>query len=214
MTSQNTHVLRRALPYAAIVGSMLLGAPAWSQANKQPGPSPTDTINVPTMKDDLAQRSSDIHWPEGFDPMKADLFAHNEINVDASCQRVWDRIIDADQWPKWYPNSENVRIVSNADTHLKADAVFRWTTFGLPLESKIHEFVAGSRIGWYGYAPGTAPTFYHTWYLVPEGNTCHVVMEEVGKGHDAAHLRATDEGLMHRGHNVWLVTLKWMSEIQ
>nr|WP_254067641.1 hypothetical protein [Burkholderia sp. L27(2015)] len=81
MTSQNTHVLRRALPYAAIVGSMLLGAPAWSQANKQPGPSPTDTINVPTMKDDLAQRSSDIHWPEGFDPMNADLFAHKLMSM-------------------------------------------------------------------------------------------------------------------------------------
>jgi len=31
-----------------------------------------------TMKDDLANRSPDIHWPQGFDPLHADLFSHNE----------------------------------------------------------------------------------------------------------------------------------------
>jgi hypothetical protein len=39
-----------------------------------------------------------------------------------------------------------------------------------------------------------------------------VVMEEVGLGKDAAHLRDTDEGLMHRGHDLWLAGLKWISE--
>jgi hypothetical protein len=69
-----------------------------------------------------------------------------------------------------------------------------------------------TRIGWYGYAPGTAPSFYHTWYLKPQGDACLVVTDEVGKGKDAAHLRETDESLMHRGHDLWLATLKWMSE--
>ena len=31
-----------------------------------------------TMKHDLAARSSQIRWPEGFDPERADLFSHNE----------------------------------------------------------------------------------------------------------------------------------------
>ena len=75
-----------------------------------------------------------------------------------------------------------------------------------------HEFVPYTRIGWYGYAPGTAPSFYHTWYLKPQGDACLVVTDEVGKGNDAAHLRETDESLMHRGHDLWLATLKWMSE--
>jgi len=30
-----------------------------------------------SMKDDLAHRSPDIHWPAGFEPERADLFAHN-----------------------------------------------------------------------------------------------------------------------------------------
>jgi hypothetical protein len=44
------------------------------------------------------------------------------------------------------------------------------------------------------------------------GDACHVVTDEVGKGHDAAHLHETDETLMHRGHDLWLATLKWVSE--
>ena len=32
-----------------------------------------------SMKDDLARRSPDIHWPAGFEPEKADLFAHNDL---------------------------------------------------------------------------------------------------------------------------------------
>jgi hypothetical protein len=105
-----------------------------------------------------------------------------------------------------------VRIVGAAGTVLQEGTTFRWTTFCLPLESRINEFVPYSRIGWYGYAPGTAPSFYHTWYLTGAGDACRVVTDEVGNGRDAAHLHETDESLMHRGHDLWLATLKWVSE--
>jgi len=41
---------------------------------------------------------------------------------------------------------------------------------------------------------------------------CHVVMDEAGVGKDAAGLRKSDETLMHRGHDLWLATLKWVAE--
>jgi len=68
------------------------------------------------------------------------------------------------------------------------------------------------RLGWYGYVPGAKPSFYHSWYLEPEGTMCHVVMDEAGVGKDAAGLRKSDETLMHRGHELWLATLKWVAE--
>ena len=76
----------------------------------------------------------------------------------------------------------------------------------------MNEFVPDSRLSWYGYAPGTAPSFYHTWYLQPSDGGCLVVTDEAGMGASAAHLRDTDQGLMHRGHELWLATLKWISE--
>jgi uncharacterized protein YndB with AHSA1/START domain len=165
-----------------------------------------------TMREDLTNRSHDIHWPPGFEPEKADLFAHNEIVINAPCDRVWKHIVEATAWPQWYPNSKDVRIIEGADGVLGMNTVFRWTTFGLALESKVHECVPFSRLGWYGYAPGSQPTFYHNWYLVPKGDACHVVTDEVGIGADAAHLRETDESLMRRGHDLWLATLKWVAE--
>ncbi len=165
-----------------------------------------------TMKDDLANRSLEIHWPAGFDPRKADLFSHNKLLINASCERVWQHIIEASKWPEWYPNSRDVRLVNDSSSVLRDGTVFRWTTFGLPLEGKIREFVPFSRIGWYGCAPGSGPTFYHTWYLSRRGNGCLVVTDEVGNGRDAANLRQTDEGLMHRGHDLWLATLRWVAE--
>jgi hypothetical protein len=95
---------------------------------------------------------------------------------------------------------------------LQDGTVFRWTTFGLAIESKVHEYVLNQRLGWYGYAPGAMPSFYHSWYLEPRGAMCHVVMDEVGVGKDAAGLRKSDETLMHRGHDLWLATLKWVAE--
>jgi hypothetical protein len=164
------------------------------------------------MKDDLANRSRDIHWPVGFDPANAALFSHNELVINAPCERVWQHIIEATKWPGWYPNSKDVQIVGGGSV-LAPDTVFLWTTFALRLESKLNEFVPYARIGWYGYAPGSAPNFYHNWFLIQTGEACRVVTDEVGIGKDAAHLRETDESLMHRGHDLWLATLKWMSKM-
>jgi hypothetical protein len=37
-------------------------------------------------------------------------------------------------------------------------------------------------------------------------------MDEAGVGPGAAAFRQADEGRMHRGHEMWLATLKWVSE--
>jgi Polyketide cyclase / dehydrase and lipid transport len=171
----------------------------------------SEGYKIMSMQDDLAHRSPNIHWPAGFEPEKADLFAHNELIINASCERIWSHIIDAKRWPSWYPNSKEVEI-PGGDPVLRDGTVFRWTTFGLTIESAVHEFVANQRLGWFGYAPGVKPSFYHSWYLEPKGNMCHVVLDEAGVGKDASGLRKSDETLMHRGHDLWLATLKWVAE--
>jgi len=197
--------------FAAAIALAAIAVPAFCQTNPEQPPAPTRSTTM-TMKDDLANRSADIHWPEGFTPETADLFSHNQLTIDVSCARVWEHIVEVTKWPEWYPNSKDVRFIGDGPV-LKQGSVFRWTTFGISLESKVNEFVPYTRIGWFGYAPGTAPTFYHTWYLTPAGqNACLVVTDEVGKGADAANLRRTDERLMHRGHDLWLATLKWVAE--
>src|SRR5712671_2521660 len=94
------------------------------------------------MAADLAVRAMDIHWPARFEPERADLFAHNETRVDAACETVWRHIVDARAWPDWYPNASSVQLLDGARA-LAPDVRWRWTTFGLAIESRVDEFVPG-----------------------------------------------------------------------
>jgi len=184
---------------------LLTGVSALGQASVQKEES------IMTMKGDLGARAHEINWPQEFNPATADLFAHNELVLSASCEQVWQHIVDASEWPQWYPNAKEVKFLNGAK-NLGEGVVWRWTTFGFAIESRINEFIPHSRIGWFGYKPGTPPSFYHTWYLKPERHSCRVVTEEVGIGPAARQLRETKETLLHRGHDLWLATLKWVVE--
>ena len=81
-----------------------------------------------TMKDDLANRTRDIHWPTGFDPAKADLFAHNALIIHAPCERVWQHIIDATKWPEWYLNAKAVQVMHRG--HDLWLATLKWMSEG------------------------------------------------------------------------------------
>jgi uncharacterized protein YndB with AHSA1/START domain len=163
------------------------------------------------MAADLAIRARDIHWPAGFEPEHADLFAHNETLISASCETVWRHIVNASAWPQWYPNASGMRLMDGADA-LSPGVRWRWTTFGLDIESRVQEFAPGKRLSWFGGAPDAPPAFYHSWLLNPEGDGCRAAMDEAGVGPAAAAFRQADEGRMHRGHEMWLATLKWVSE--
>lgn len=163
-----------------------------------------------TFNADGALRSKDIHWPDGFDPEQADLFAHNEIVVHASCEKVFANIVDAQVWPSWYPNSQNVKLLNSPDGKLHEGARFSWDTFGVHIESQVHEFVPNSRIGWFGN--GTGMNAYHTFLLIRTGEGCRIVTEEVVKGPGAVEFRQKQPSAMHEGHDLWLRTLKQRSE--
>jgi uncharacterized protein YndB with AHSA1/START domain len=159
---------------------------------------------------DGAPRSRDLHWPKGFRPEQADLFAHNEIEIHASCEEVFAIMADAQAWPSWYPNCQNVKVLNSQDGKLHEETRFSWDTFGLHFESRVHEFVPNSPIGWFGDSPTT--NGYHTYLLSKSNEGCRVVTEEVVKVPGAVELRKTHSQAMHEGHDLWLRNLKQRSE--
>jgi len=160
---------------------------------------------------DRAQANPAIHWPKGFSPKTADLYAHNEIIINTSVNVVFKHIQEAKKWPEWYSNSKNIVIHNSPDGLLKSGTEWDWDTFGVHIKSHINEFVQNSRIGWFGN--GTGMRAYHTWYLVPiSSNETHVIMEECVYGNGAKKLRQSDPAVMHRGHDLWNNTLKKLSE--
>src|ERR1700734_3624007 len=126
-----TRNLRQALGIVALAALALAGSLTPVRPANQQGNS------TMTMRQDLADREKDIHWPEGFNPSQADLFSHNALLINASCERVWRHIVDATKWPQWYPNCMDVRI--DGGDVLKEGNAFHWSTFGLLLESKVNE---------------------------------------------------------------------------
>jgi hypothetical protein len=46
-----------------------------------------------TIQDGITRRSADIQWPDGLTPTDADLFAHNEIVIQAPPQQVSQHVI-------------------------------------------------------------------------------------------------------------------------
>jgi hypothetical protein len=163
-----------------------------------------------TITDDLIVRSADVHWPDGFDPVHADLFAHNAVVIDAPAESVWAKLIAATAWPARYSNASDV-VIEDSSGQLGEDVTFSWTTFGFKIASKVAEFSPHERLGWYGN--GDQLRAYHTWLLVPRlGHSTYVVMEEIGMGEGAQHLAQTNPGHLHRGHDLWNISLKFTCE--
>jgi len=185
------------------LGICLGAVPAFSQSSGES-----------TIKDDLAKRSKDIHWPSGFSPSQATVFAHNEVFIKASCTTVWRHLVEAQNWPSWYPNAQDVAIANNRSGALEQDSIFEWSTFSLPIISIVHEFVPNRRLAWFGKSKGLDAVFYHTWYLVPKPDGCQMITEEVVQGPGAVTFRDKDPSALHKGHEIWLNGLKQVSENQ
>ncbi len=163
------------------------------------------------MQKDLAMRSPDLVWPADFTPESADWFIHNSLVINAPAEHVWNRFIDVLRWPSWYALAKDVEI--DDGTELAPDTTFRWKTFGLSVHGRIDQHEKHRRISWHGYAPGNSPTLYHNWYFAPAGEAATVVVyDEVGNGALARRMRATDEAEGHRGHELMLHGLRYVSE--
>jgi Polyketide cyclase / dehydrase and lipid transport len=192
---------------AAVLFLVVIGAVTSGHAQTAPSKAANEAL---TFNGDGAQRFNGIDWPDGFHPEQADLFAHNEIVVRASCEKVFANIADAQVWPSWYPNSHNVNLLNSPDGKLHEGTRFSWDTFGVHIESRVHEFVPSSRLGWFG--DGTGMNAYHTFLLLKADKGCHIVTEEVVKGSGAVEFREKQPNAMHEGHDLWLRTLKQRSE--
>jgi hypothetical protein len=75
-----------ALVTAALTAGMIAAPRTFAQ---------TSQIDNP----DWPLRSSDIHWPAGHTPADADLFAHNELLIDAPCLIVWQHLVQETAFP-------------------------------------------------------------------------------------------------------------------
>src|SRR3954452_19687378 len=53
------------------------------------------------------------NWPEGTRPDQSSVFCHNEMMVPTPPQRVWEWLVTAGMWSRWYVNAGNVKLPGN-----------------------------------------------------------------------------------------------------
>jgi hypothetical protein len=204
-----------------------------------PLPAVTVTGHVKTTQEpdavsrDWVERSPEVHWPTPMFNGAAEIFAHNQIVINTSCDAVWDRLIHAELWPHWCAFCGKVRIWGGA-TVLQKNSKFTWVSSDLPqdipalgnlsapspdrVDSAVVEFDPPNRLGWRSFGRawtihGSLVDSYHNWYIKPIGpKKCVVTFEEVATGVAARYARGAYAELVHVSHDDWLQGLKRISE--
>ena len=145
-----------------------------------------------------------IHWPEHYDPEHAPVHVRNELAIAAPPESVWAWLVRAEAWPRWYPNSADVRIEGGGG-ELALGTRFRWRTFGVAIRSQVKELVAPERLAW--DARGLGIDAYHAWWIERVPGGCRVVTEETQHGFAARLGALLLPRRMSRGHDLWLARL-------
>ena len=77
-----------------------------------------------------------IIYPAHFEPAHSSVFIQNEIDIDASPEKVWYWLTNAGSWQDWYFNASKIKILNQQNNHLLAGTKFTWKTFGANLKVK------------------------------------------------------------------------------
>lgn len=183
-----------------------------------------------TVSRDWAERSPEMHWPTTMFNGAAEVFTHNQIEINASCETVWDYLIQAERWSQWCSFSGKVQIWGWAKV-LQKNGRFTWVSSDLPqdipigenppperVDAVVMEYDPPNRLGWRSYGRafthhGAVVASYHNWYIKPIGaKKCVVTFEEVATGVAARYARGAYPELVHVSHDDWLQGLKRLSE--
>ncbi len=79
-----------------------VAATATKAATELPAITVTGSVTPPgdIVDRDRDQRSPDIHWPTTLSLKWSEVFAHNQIEINAPCATVWNHLVQAQQWPQ------------------------------------------------------------------------------------------------------------------
>lgn len=164
------------------------------------------------MKQSMQQ--SAIVWPEAYLPGTTDNFASNEIIVSGlTAKQIWAQLDDTTRWPTYYSNVADIHFHDGSGPRLSANARFRFSTFGFPIEAQITEYVPpvdgqAARIAWHGWAEGDTTTrldVIHAWLFEDlPGGRVRILTQESQIGVPAQELARTLPNPMINGHQEWI----------
>lgn len=150
-----------------------------------------------------------VNWPEKCDPKISAIYALNDIDVKAPAEVVWKLLVDAENWFKYFPPENQVKI-SNGEKELALGTKWSRVTVGFPMSLTITEFEPFHRLSWKTTVDGddTHSSAYHGWVITPTKDGCHLLTEETQQGPwFLEELGRKNPGALYRYHQDWVERL-------
>lgn len=124
-----------------------------------------------------------VIYPPQYDPRISPIYALNEIDVNAPAEVVWQLLVDAENWSRYFPAESQVKILSG-EPELVLGTQWTRVTIGFPMHLLVTECVPARRISWSTTVDGdeTGSTAFHGWVVTPTDSGCHVLSEETQQG--------------------------------
>ncbi len=167
-------------------------------------------VAAQTTAQDLPRANPDVTWPTGLDPSVAEIFNHNQLDMQQSCEVVFSWLSAPQDWPTWLIFATDVEL-AEPGAPLTVGSRFKWTIFGIPIEAEVYVAEPNRRLGYTVTPPGPPPLYAHSWLFTPNGTGCTVTTEEVGIGELARERTANGERLVYLAHELWLASLHFVA---
>ena len=151
-----------------------------------------------------------IEWPDEYVPEESNFFVHNEIEINASPQKVWDVLIQAQTWEDWYEGADDIRFVNGSYGPIEANSILEWKTMGQYFTSTIKEYKAPYRLAWESEKKGIRG--YHAWLIEPTDKGCLLITSESQHGFVSTMEKLFVPNKLHKLHDSWLAGIKARAE--
>lgn len=151
-----------------------------------------------------------IRWPAQYRPERATFYVHNEIEIAAPPEVVWDILVRAGAWSDWYEGASGVRVKDSPTGTLQPNSVFDWRTMGRDFTSVVREFAPPYRLAWESRREDIQG--YHAWLLIPTAGGTRLVTDESQFGLLAVLQKLFIPNKLRRLHDSWLCGIKQQAE--
>ncbi len=170
----------------------------------------TSCYSVKKSVEESYPNSQAIAWPEAYKPEEAKFFVHNEIEINAPAEAVWEVLIQADEWEDYYSGASNLQLDGNPSGKLSENSVFSWKTMGLDFTSYIKEFEPPYRLSWESNRKSIRG--YHAWLIIPTEDGCRLVTSEAQHGFMTLPQKVFVPNKLEGLHDEWLAQIKVRAE--
>jgi len=170
----------------------------------------TASCSAQTSSKKYNESSNLINWPTEFNPKNSDFYVHNEIEIQAKPEVVWQLLVQASLWGNWYDGIENIRFEEANQKELNLQTKVFWNSMGQSLNNEVVQFEENKTLAWQFKEKRIQGM--HAWVIIPTEKGCRVITDESQTGQLAILQRFFLPFKLLRQHENWLLLLKQEAE--